>query len=122
MSASKPILYCFLSLLLTFIACKANKTLVEQSTQKVEEKVDTIDTSKIMVLLKTGIKANALEEEFKVYELQSKGLISRTENRCMFIYNQSLVDGNSLLEMIKKSNSVVEARFPKIVHQPKATN
>ena len=122
MSTFKPILYCFLSLLLTFIACKTNNALVNQSTQNTVKKVETMDMSKIMVLLPTGMKANVLEEEFKAYELKSKGLVSRRENRCMFTYNQSLVEANELLEVVKKSSNVLEAEFPEIVHQAKVTN
>ena len=122
MSTFKPILYCFLSLLLTFIACKTNNALVNQSTQNTVKKVETMDMSKIMVLLPTGMKANVLEEEFKAYELKSKGLVSRRENRCMFTYNQSLVEANELLEVVKKSSNVLEAAFPELVHQPKVTN
>jgi len=122
MLAFKPISYCFLSLLLTFIACKTNNALVNQSTQNTVKKVETMDMSKIMVLLPTGMKANVLEEEFKAYELKSKGLVSRRENRCMFTYNQSLVEANELLEVVKKSSNVLEAEFPEIVHQPKVTN
>jgi len=114
----KSTLYFLLGLLLfTFMACKTtNKALVNQSIQK------TMDTSKIMVLLPTGMKANVLEEEFKAYELKSKGLVSRRENRCLFTYNQSLVEANELLEIMKKSSNVLEANFPKIVHQSKVTN
>jgi len=122
MLAFKPISYCFLSLLLTFIACKTNNALVNQSTQNTVKKVETMDMSKIMVLLPTGMKANVLEEEFKAYELKSKGLVSRRENRCMFTYNQSLVEANELLEVVKKSSNVLEAEFPEIVHQAKVTN
>ena len=122
MSTFKPILYCFLSLLLTFIACKTNNALVNQSTQNTVKKVETMDMSKIMVLLPTGMKANVLEEEFKAYELKSKGLVSRRENRCIFTYNQSLVEANELLEVVKKSSNVLEAEFPEIVHQAKVTN
>ena len=122
MSTFKPILYCFLSLLLTFIACKTNNALVNQSTQNTVKKVETMDMSKIMVLLPTGMKANVLEEEFKAYELKSKGLVSRRENRCMFTYNQSIVEANELLEVVKNSSNVLEAEFPEIVHQPKVTN
>jgi len=123
MPTFKTIFYCLLILsLFTFIACQANKSIVNQPTQKTIDNSNTVDNSKIMVLLQTEIKANALEEEFKTYELKSKGLISRTENRCMFTYNQALVDSNTLLEMIKKSDKVLEAKFPEIARQPKVTN
>jgi len=117
MSIIKPTLYLLVGFLLfTFIACKAKQSLVEPPVQ------DNLDTSKIMILLATNVRPNVLEEAFKTYELKSKGLVSRRENRCIFTYNQSLIDGHSLLEMINKSDKVLEAKFPEVIRQPRVTN
>jgi len=117
MSTFKIAFYCLLSLLLfTYLACTVNKTTTNQSID------ETVDKHKIMVLLQKQIRATALEEEFKAYELKSKGLMSRRENRCMFTYNPTLIDGTQLLEMVKKSDKVLEAKFPEVIRQPKVTN
>ena len=124
MPTLKITLYCLLGcLLLMFIACKAtNKSLTQSPTLDTVDTEDTVDAEKIMVLLQNQVRPNALEEEFKAYELKSKGLVSRRENRCMFTYNPSLIEGSKLLAMIQASDKVLEAQFPKIVRKPKVTN
>ena len=117
MSIFKIAFYCLISLLFfTYLACTASKTPINEPID------ETVDNRKIMVLLQKQVRATALEEEFKAYELKSKGLMSRRENRCMFTYNPTLIDGTQLLEMVKKSDNVLEAKFPEVTRQPKVTN
>jgi len=117
MPTLKTAVYCLLSLLLfTYLACTVNKTPTSEAAD------ETVDRSQIMVLLKKQVRPTVLEEAFNKYELKAKGLVSRRENRCMFTYNQNLIDGEQLLELIRASDNVLEAKFPEVIRQPRVTN
>ncbi len=70
----------------------------------------------VLVDLKDNITPEKLEEEFKIYSLQNKKIISKPLNIFLFTFNENKITAAELVEALRTSKNVNNAQTNKEVN------
>lgn len=100
-----------LALLLVLFSCKTTKEL-DTSDQKNEmtiEKARTVFINKVTVTAKEGMSAKSFEKKYKEYELQYRGMSSKSQNTMAFSFNDNLISSPALIELLKNDKNALNA-------------
>ncbi len=91
-------------LILVFIAlaCKTNRV-----QDDLNEKVAF--NNRVMVTMKDKITAEDLEKEYEMYALKAKGLASKSSNKVLFEFDDSLISNSKMLAILNKNKNVIKA-------------
>jgi len=87
---------------LLIVACKSSKDLNDPS-------VKVPFNNKVMVTLKPSTTIDQLEKEFVEYSLKSRGLTSKSSNKAMFVFDDTMISNAGMLKLLNKSKMVVKA-------------
>lgn len=74
---------------------------------------------RVLVLLKNRVQPGMLEQAFSDYKLKSEGPTSRSENRWLFTYDTTTIQPEDLLQKLRASEWVLEAKFDTVTKEPK---
>jgi len=98
---TKSILSALFGLLL-IIGCASKKNL---------EDLDKVVpyNNKVIVSMKSDVTAADLEEKYKQYALKYKGLTSKSANKVMFEFDDTLISNGRMLALLNKDKMVLNA-------------
>jgi len=86
------------------VGCSSNK-------QKEEMVMEKSKANQVELFMAKGIEISQIEKKFSTYSLKSKGLSSRSQNIAVFSFDNSKVDGNTLVTMLMESEFILAAKL-----------
>ena len=92
----------FIVLVFIALSCKTNKV-----QDDLNEKVTF--NNRVMVTMKDKIIAEDLEKEYEMYALKAKGLASKSANKVLFEFDDSLISNSRMLSILNKNKNVIAA-------------
>ena len=81
------------------------------STTQTEKESPPPTVYKFDIHLKGQLEPAGLEADFKAYGLKQEGRSSRSQNRWLFNYDATTIDGEALLEKLREHPDVVDVQM-----------
>lgn len=87
------------------MSCKTTKDLTEVSVEKTA--ASRIFSDKLIATVKPGVAPTTLEKRFEKYTLAYRGLTSKSQNKMMFTFDDSMISNDDMRKLLEKDDDIV---------------
>lgn len=104
------VLYLF-TLTTILFSCNSNKELnsTDGKSEMSIEQSKSVFQNNVTVKAKEGADPESLEKSFEEYNLNYKGMSSKSQNLMVFTFNDSTITSSRLIKLLKKEGDVLDA-------------